>query len=72
MMEVLNLNMKKLFLKLLLRLEENKEMNETIKYELEQAEKLEAIDNIENIESEKKSIGSVMFSLSCCGYMKND
>ena len=47
-------------------------MDENIKYELEQAEKLEAVTNSENIENGKKTIGSVAFSLSCCGYMKND
>ena len=47
-------------------------MDENIKYELEQAEKLEAVTNSENIENGKKRIGSVVFSLSCCGYMKND
>ena len=58
--------MEKLSLKLLSLLDEN------IKYELEQAEKLEAVTNSENIENGKKTIGSVVFSLSCCGYMKND
>lgn len=46
-------------------------MEETIKYELAEAEKLEVIDNVEVIENEKKSIATVLLSLSCCGHIMN-
>ena len=42
-------------------------MDENIKYELAEAEKLEVIDNAGVAENEKKSIVTVLLSLSCCG-----
>ena len=46
-------------------------MDENIKYELEEAEKLEVIDNAGVAENEKKSIVTVLLSLSCCGHIMN-
>ena len=44
-------------------------MDENIKYELAEAEKLEVIDNAGVAENEKKSIVTVLLSLSCCGHI---
>ena len=46
-------------------------MDENIKYELAEAEKLEVIDNAGVAENEKKSIVTVLLSLSCCGHIMN-
>lgn len=45
-------------------------MDENIKYELAEAEKLEVIDNAGVAENEK-SIVTVLLSLSCCGHIMN-
>lgn len=46
-------------------------MDENIKYKLAEAEKLEVIDNAGVAENEKKSIVTVLLSLSCCGHIMN-
>ena len=46
-------------------------MDEIIIYELAVPEKLEVIDNAGVAENEKKSIVTVLLSLSCCGHIMN-
>ena len=46
-------------------------MDENIKYELAEAEKLEVIDNAGVAENEKTPLVTVLLSLSCCGHIMN-